>query len=51
MTSEFSWKNTVSLFPASFCTLRPNLPASAEDAEDMGLTPGSDPLEEKWQST
>ena len=26
MTSVFSWQNSVSLFPASFCTPRPNLP-------------------------
>ena len=26
MTSEFSWQNSISLCPASFCTLRPNLP-------------------------
>ena len=25
MTSAFSWQNSVSLCPASFCTLRPNL--------------------------
>ena len=26
MTSVFSWQNSVSLWPASFCTPRPNLP-------------------------
>ena len=26
MTSVFSWHNSVSLYPASFCTPRPNLP-------------------------
>ena len=26
MTSAFSWKNSISLLPASFCTPRPNLP-------------------------
>ena len=26
MTSAFSWRNSASLFPASFCTPRPNLP-------------------------
>ena len=26
MTSVFSWQNSVSLCPASFCTPRPNLP-------------------------
>ena len=26
ITSEFSWQNSVSLCPASFCTPRPNLP-------------------------
>ena len=25
MTSVFSWQNSISLFPASFCTPRPNL--------------------------
>ena len=34
MTSAFSWKNSISLCPASFCTPRPNLPTSdAEEAE------------------
>ena len=28
MTSAFSWQNSVSLCPASFCTRRPNLPAT-----------------------
>ena len=28
MTSAFSWSNSVSLCPASFCTLRPNLPVT-----------------------
>ena len=28
MTSEFSWQNSVSLRPASFCTPRPNLPVT-----------------------
>ena len=26
MTSVFSWQNSISLCPASFCTPRPNLP-------------------------
>ena len=26
MTRMFSWQNSISLYPASFCTLRPNLP-------------------------
>ena len=26
MTSAFSWQNSISLCPASFCTSRPNLP-------------------------
>ena len=26
MTSEFSWQNSISLCPASFCTPKPNLP-------------------------
>jgi len=28
MTSEFSWQNSMSLCPASFCTPRPNLPVT-----------------------
>ena len=28
MTSVFSWQNSVSFFPASFCTSRPNLPVT-----------------------
>ena len=28
MTSAFSWQNSVSLYPASFCTSRPNLPVT-----------------------
>ena len=28
MTSTFSWQNSVSLCPASFCTPRPNLPVT-----------------------
>ena len=28
MTSAFSWQNFISLCPASFCTLRPNLPVT-----------------------
>ena len=28
MNSVFSWQNSVSLFPASFCTPRPNLPVT-----------------------
>ena len=28
MTSEFSWQNSVSFFPASFCSPRPNLPVT-----------------------
>ena len=29
MTSAFSWQNSVSLCPASFCTPRPNLPVKS----------------------
>ena len=29
MTSVFSWQNSVSLCPASFCTPRPNLPVTS----------------------
>ena len=28
MTNAFSWQNSVSLWPASFCTPRPNLPVA-----------------------
>ena len=28
MTSAFSWQNSISLCPALFCTLRPNLPVT-----------------------
>ena len=28
MTSAFSWQNSTSLYPASFCTTRPNLPVT-----------------------
>ena len=28
MTRAFSWQNSVRLWPASFCTLRPNLPVT-----------------------
>ena len=28
MTSVFSWQNSISFFPASFCTPRPNLPVT-----------------------
>ena len=28
MTSAFSWQNSISLCPTSFCTLRPNLPVT-----------------------
>ena len=31
MTSTFSWQNSVSLCPASFCTPRPNLLFTASD--------------------
>ena len=30
MTSAFSWQNSVSLCPASFCTPRPNLPVNSK---------------------
>ena len=29
MMNAFSWQNSVSLCPASFCTARPNLPVTA----------------------
>ena len=30
MTSAFSWQNSISLCPASFCTPRPNLPMTSD---------------------
>ena len=30
MTSAFSWQNSISLCPASFCTPRPNLPVAPD---------------------
>ena len=30
MTSAFSWKNYVSICPASFCTPRPNFPVTLD---------------------
>ena len=35
MTSAYSWKNSVSLWPASFYTPRPNLPVTP----DVSLLP------------
>ena len=35
MTSAFSWQNSMSLCPASFCTPRPNLPVTP----DVSLLP------------
>ena len=32
MTRTFSWQNSISICPASFCTPRPNLPAAAAAA-------------------
>ena len=29
MTDAFSWQNSISLCPPSFCTLRPNLPVTS----------------------
>jgi len=41
MTSLFSWQNSISLCPASFCTPRPNLPVTPgevkEESEKAGL--------------
>ena len=28
MTNAFSWKNSISLYPASFCTPKPNFPVT-----------------------
>ena len=44
MTSAFSWQNTISLCPASFCITRPNLPVtpgvSGENEEEIPLIQG-----------
>ena len=39
MTSAFSWQNSVSFFPAVFCTARPNLPVQFNSAAQLCLTP------------
>ena len=48
MTSAFSWQNSISLCPASFCIPRPNLPVTPgvyEDLQDLlELTPQKDVL-------
>ena len=59
MTSEFSWQNSLSLCPASFCTPRPNLSVTPDisqssvgkestcKAGDPCSIPGSEDLLEK----
>ena len=46
MTSAFSWQNTISLCPASFCITRPNLPVtpgvSGENEEEIPLIQGKE---------
>ena len=37
MTSAFSWQNSISLCPASFCTPRPNLPVTSGVSVLKGL--------------
>ena len=48
VTSVFSWQNSVSLGPASFCTPKPNLPVTPGGSEVKGSAwhagdPGSIP--------
>ena len=45
MTSAFSWQNSISLCPASFCTPRPNFPVSPH----ISWLP-SFPFHRKWES-
>ena len=42
MTSAFSWQNSISLCPASFCIPRPNLPVTP------GITEAED-IKKRWQ--
>ena len=46
MTSVFSWQNSISLCPASFCITRPNLPVtpgvSGENEEEIPLIQGKE---------
>ena len=37
MTSALSWQNCISLFPASFCTPRPNLPGAPGEGNGTPL--------------
>ena len=39
MTSAFSWQNSISLCPASFCTSKPNLPVIPGICKIMASTP------------
>ena len=41
MTSVFSWQNSISLCPASFCITRPNLPVISS-IESAKTRPGAD---------
>ena len=41
MTSTFSWQNSISLCPASFCITRPNLPVISS-IESAKTRPGAD---------
>ena len=41
MTSVFSWQNSVSLCPASFCTPRQNVPLFTPVSPDFLLLPSS----------
>ena len=45
MTSVFSWQNSISLFPASFCNPRPNLPVTPGISDSLLVH--SSPL--KWK--
>ena len=45
MTSVFSWHNSVSLRPASFCTPRSNLPVTPAGLPNPGIEPESPALQ------
>ena len=44
MTSAFSWQNSVSLCPASFCTPRPNLPVTPGVSSEKAMATHSSVL-------
>ena len=44
VTSTFSWQNSISLCPASFCTQRPNLPVTPGVSLEKAMAPQSSTL-------